>query len=204
MGSEAMPIGLSRSSDQARPNRPTFWLVTCSSGLKCCELKSPPLTSQFAPVEASARTRCASTLPALFGAAPSAAAATMASTSKRMPVAMKDLYMGAPVAQVRLSPCIILQGGGVAAIGTGGSVLDRWIDKGGHSEPPNASEQAMKVIRSYSTSVEADVAKIALDAAGVPSTVVGVGVAMEGGASGVQLLVPDEYVEAALEALERS
>ena len=62
----------------------------------------------------------------------------------------------------------------------------------------------MKVIRSYSTSVEADVAKIALDAAGVPSTVVGVGVAMEGGASGVQLLVADEYVEAALEALERS
>ena len=62
----------------------------------------------------------------------------------------------------------------------------------------------MKAIKTYSTRLEADLAKITLDAAGVPSVVVGVGVAMEGGAAGVQLLVPDESVEAALKVLEHS
>lgn len=62
----------------------------------------------------------------------------------------------------------------------------------------------MKAIKTYSVRVEADLAKIALDAAGVPSVVVGIGVAMEGGAAGVQLLVPDECVEAALDVLEHS
>ena len=62
----------------------------------------------------------------------------------------------------------------------------------------------MKAIKTYSVRLEADLAKIALDAAGVPSVVVGVGVAMEGGAAGVQLLVPEEYVEAALSVLEHS
>ena len=62
----------------------------------------------------------------------------------------------------------------------------------------------MKAIKNYSTTVDADLAKITLDAAGVPSVVVGIGVAMEGGPSGVQLLVPDEFVETALRALERS
>jgi Putative prokaryotic signal transducing protein len=62
----------------------------------------------------------------------------------------------------------------------------------------------MKAIKSYPTSVDAELAKIALDAAGVPSTVVGIGVAMEGGAGGVQLLVPDEWVDAALRVLEHS
>jgi hypothetical protein len=62
----------------------------------------------------------------------------------------------------------------------------------------------MKAIKTYSAGVEADLARIALDAAGVPSIVVGVGVAMEGGAAGVKLLVPDEYVEAALKVLEES
>jgi hypothetical protein len=51
------------------------------------------------------------------------------------------------------------------------------------------------------TRVEADLARIALDAAGVPSVVVGIGVGMEGGAAGVQLLVPDDRVEAALKVL---
>ena len=60
----------------------------------------------------------------------------------------------------------------------------------------------MKAIKTYSVRVEADLAKIALDAAGVPSIVVGIGVGMEGGAGGVQLLVPDEYVEAALTVLK--
>jgi hypothetical protein len=60
----------------------------------------------------------------------------------------------------------------------------------------------MKAIKTYSVRVEADLAKIALDAAGVPSVVVGIGVSMEGGVAGVQLLVPDDHVEAALRVLE--
>ena len=60
----------------------------------------------------------------------------------------------------------------------------------------------MKAIKTYPTRVEADLAKIALDAAGVPAVVVGVGVGMEGGMAGVQLLVPDDQVEAALRVLE--
>ncbi len=60
----------------------------------------------------------------------------------------------------------------------------------------------MKAIKTYPTRVEADLAKIALNAAGVPAVVVGVGVGMEGGMAGVQLLVPDDQVEAALRVLE--
>jgi hypothetical protein len=60
----------------------------------------------------------------------------------------------------------------------------------------------MKAIKTYPTRIEADLAKITLDAAGVPAVVVGIGVGMEGGAAGVQLLVPDECVEAALRVLK--
>jgi len=60
----------------------------------------------------------------------------------------------------------------------------------------------MKTIKTYPTRVEADLARIALDAAGVPSIVVGIGVGMEGGMAGVQLLVPDDCVDAALTVLE--
>ena len=59
----------------------------------------------------------------------------------------------------------------------------------------------MKIIKTYPTSVEADLARLALDAAGVPSVVVGIGVGMEGGTAGVQLLVPEDRVEAALTVL---
>ncbi len=59
----------------------------------------------------------------------------------------------------------------------------------------------MKTIKTYPTSVEADLARIALDAAGIRSVVVGINVAMEGGGAGVQLLVPDDRVEAALAVL---
>ena len=62
----------------------------------------------------------------------------------------------------------------------------------------------MKAIKSYLTRLDADLAKIALDAAGVPAIVVGIGVGMEGGAEGVHLLVPDDCVEAALKVLEDS
>ena len=60
----------------------------------------------------------------------------------------------------------------------------------------------MKAIKTYPSQVEADLARITLDAAGVPSVVVGIGVGMEGGMAGVQLLVPEDQVEAALEILQ--
>jgi hypothetical protein len=59
----------------------------------------------------------------------------------------------------------------------------------------------MNAIKTYSTRIEADVARIALEAAGIPSVVVGVGAGMEGGIGGVQLLVEGDRVEAALKAL---
>lgn len=59
----------------------------------------------------------------------------------------------------------------------------------------------MKTIKTYPTSIEADLARIALEGAGIPSVVVGIGVGMEGGEAGVQLLVPDDRVEAALTVL---
>jgi hypothetical protein len=59
----------------------------------------------------------------------------------------------------------------------------------------------MKSIKSYPTRVEADLARITLEAAGVPSVVIGIGVGMEGGAAGVQLLVPDDCIDAALKVL---
>jgi hypothetical protein len=62
----------------------------------------------------------------------------------------------------------------------------------------------MKPIKTYSTQVEAEVARIALDAAGIGSVVVGVGTGMEGGTGGVQLLVEDGRVEAALKVLKDS
>jgi hypothetical protein len=60
----------------------------------------------------------------------------------------------------------------------------------------------MKIIKSYPTTVEADLARIALQAAGIPSTVVGISAGMEGGAAGVQLLVSDDRVEEALKLLK--
>ncbi len=60
----------------------------------------------------------------------------------------------------------------------------------------------MKAIKTYPTRVEADLARIALQAANIPSVVVGIGVGMEGGMAGVQLLVPDDHVEPALRVLE--
>jgi hypothetical protein len=59
----------------------------------------------------------------------------------------------------------------------------------------------MKAIKTYSTRVEADLARITLEGADVPSVVVGVGAGMEGGIGGVQLLVDDDHVERALKVL---
>ena len=60
----------------------------------------------------------------------------------------------------------------------------------------------MKIIKSYPTRVEADLARLELEAAGIPSTVVGISAGMEGGVAGVQLLVPDDRVEGALIVLK--
>ncbi|HTB86727.1 MAG TPA: DUF2007 domain-containing protein [Steroidobacteraceae bacterium] len=62
----------------------------------------------------------------------------------------------------------------------------------------------MRTVKTYSTRVDAEVAKITLAAAGIPAVVVGVGTDLEGGASGVQLLVADENAEEALKVLEDS
>lgn len=59
----------------------------------------------------------------------------------------------------------------------------------------------MKTIKTYSTRVEADLARISLEAADISSVVVGVGAGMEGGTGGVQLLVEDDQVERALTVL---
>lgn len=59
----------------------------------------------------------------------------------------------------------------------------------------------MICIRRFSTTLEADLARIALEAADVPAVVVGIGAGMEGGSAGVQLLVPDEHLEKALKVL---
>lgn len=60
----------------------------------------------------------------------------------------------------------------------------------------------MKAIRSYSMQLEADLARIALEGADIPAVVVGVDVRMNGGMGGVQLLVPEDRLEAALEVLK--
>jgi hypothetical protein len=59
----------------------------------------------------------------------------------------------------------------------------------------------MEAIKTYPTNLEADLARIALEAAGIPATVVGIGVGMEGGVGGVQLLVARDHVDAALKLL---
>jgi Putative prokaryotic signal transducing protein len=91
----------------------------------------------------------------------------------------------------------------VARWQSGHAAACKAVDAG--SIPTLAFERAMmKIVKTYSTKVDADLARIALEAAGVPSRVVGIDVALQGGAMGVQLLVPDEYVETARTVLEGS
>lgn len=59
----------------------------------------------------------------------------------------------------------------------------------------------MTHVKSYSTRLEADLAAIMLRSAGINAEVVGVGLAMEGGAAGVRLLVADDQAAAAREVL---
>jgi hypothetical protein len=53
-------------------------------------------------------------------------------------------------------------------------------------------------VKTYPTRVDADLARIKLDAAGVPSVVVGVAIGMHGGMGGVQLLVAEDLLPEAL------
>lgn len=50
--------------------------------------------------------------------------------------------------------------------------------------------------------IEADLARIALEGAGIPAVVVGVGISMDGGLGGVRLLVPEDRMESARRVLE--
>jgi hypothetical protein len=59
----------------------------------------------------------------------------------------------------------------------------------------------METIKTYPTNLEADLARITLEAAGIPATVVGIGLGMEGGFGGVRLLVARDQAEAALKLL---
>lgn len=59
----------------------------------------------------------------------------------------------------------------------------------------------MKAIRTYSMQFEADLARIALEGNDIPAVVVGVDIGW-GGIGGVQLLVPEDYLEAASAVLK--
>ncbi len=59
----------------------------------------------------------------------------------------------------------------------------------------------MEAIRTYSTRLEADLARIALAGVDIPATVFGVDVGFAG-IGGVQLLVPEDRVEAAEKVLK--
>lgn len=61
----------------------------------------------------------------------------------------------------------------------------------------------MKAIRNYSMRLEADLARIGLEGEGIPAVVVGVDMTIGGAiGNGVQLLVPEDRVAAALKVLE--
>jgi hypothetical protein len=59
----------------------------------------------------------------------------------------------------------------------------------------------MTPVRTYATRLEAELASVRLRAEGITATIVGVGLELEGGASGVRLLVPDDQAGEALEIL---
>ena len=55
----------------------------------------------------------------------------------------------------------------------------------------------MRVIKTYPTEIEADLDRLALEAADIPAVVVGIGAGMEGGIQGVKLLVHEDLADAA-------
>jgi hypothetical protein len=74
-------------------------------------------------------------------------------------------------------------------------------DSGAHYRRIRTRQPSMKTIKTYPTTVEADLARLTLDAAGIPAVVIGISVGMEGGDAGVRLLVPEDRVEEALTLL---
>ena len=62
----------------------------------------------------------------------------------------------------------------------------------------------MTPIKTYSSRVEADLARLALRAEGIAATVSGVDLSMQGGTEGLRLMVPDDEVDAALKVLGSS
>lgn len=70
-----------------------------------------------------------------------------------------------------------------------------------HTAGSKERSESMKTIKTYPTNVEADLARILLNGAGIPAVVVGISLGMEGGDAGVQLLVPEDQAEAALTLL---
>lgn len=60
----------------------------------------------------------------------------------------------------------------------------------------------MKVIRTYSVHLEADLARIALEGVGIPAAVMGVDVGFSG-MGGIQLLVPEDRIPDAEETLKQ-
>jgi hypothetical protein len=59
-------------------------------------------------------------------------------------------------------------------------------------------------VKTFATRPEAELARIRLDAAGVPANIIGVDLAMEGGIAGVRLQVPEQYVATVMEILEHA
>jgi hypothetical protein len=75
----------------------------------------------------------------------------------------------------------------------------RQFNEGGpHYRRIRTRQPSMKTIKTYPTTVEADLARLTLDAAGIPAVVIGITVGMEGGDAGVRLLVPEDRFEEAL------
>ena len=60
----------------------------------------------------------------------------------------------------------------------------------------------MRAIRTCTTKLEAELTRLPLEHAGIPSMVVGIDLGMEGGAAGVRLLVSEDCTKAALRLLD--
>src|SRR5579864_2094416 len=80
-GSATIPTVLFTSRYHASPSPLTFWSVISFNGLKCCDSKFRPFTSQSFPPE-SADTRASFTSPALVGASAKLCRATVAVINK--------------------------------------------------------------------------------------------------------------------------
>lgn len=60
----------------------------------------------------------------------------------------------------------------------------------------------MIAIRTYPTRLDAELARLALESADIPAAVAGIDMSMEGGSTGVRLLVPEAFAQAALALLD--